>query len=479
MTTATVQGVDEGSPAAAAGVQVGDEIVTVCGEALRDVIQYRTLTDGAEVALELRRGGLELDIDVEKPEGTPLGITVSAAVFDEIRTCDNHCEFCFIYQLPPGMRTSLYLKDDDYRLSFLYGNFTTLTRFTEADLERVLTDGLSPLYVSIHATDPLVRVEMLRNRRGATSLRWLRALLDHGVEVHGQIVVCPGRNDGAVLEDTLQGIADEYPELADVALVPLGVSRFNREPGMRPHTPAEARAVIDSAERWQDRFLATFGRRMVFASDEFYLVAGRPLPDAATYGDFEMHEDGIGMIRAFEAEFLGARADEHQPQSGFFSWVDGAPAEGYRNLRWSPTTEAGVPERLGPSPSPTPVALGARRTRSSGVTILTGEYAAAALRHIITPLVSGDVDVRAVANDFFGGNTAVAGLMVGEDLQRAVALIPEDRRILLPDVCLSGGRFLDGLGLDDLGRSVEVVETSGTALRRALGEHLVAPAGVK
>ena len=138
------------------------------------------------------------------------------------------------------MRESLYVRDDDYRLSFLYGNFTTLTRFTEADLERVVTEGLSPLWVSIHATDPDVRARMLRNRRGATSLRWLRALLDHGIEVHGQVVVCPGVNDGAILDDTLAGVLDRYPELASVACVPLGVSRFNTEGVMRPHTRDEA-----------------------------------------------------------------------------------------------------------------------------------------------------------------------------------------------------------------------------------------------
>src|SRR5947199_9854821 len=143
------------------------------------------------------------------------------------------------------MRKSLSLKDDDYRLSFLYGNFTTLTRFTEADLERVITERLSPLYVSIHATDPVVRARMLRNRRGATSLRWLRALLDHGVQVHGQVVVCPGINDGAVLEDTLAGVLDEYPELATVGVVPLGVRRHSHEPSMRPHTVTEATAVLD------------------------------------------------------------------------------------------------------------------------------------------------------------------------------------------------------------------------------------------
>src|SRR5471032_3279989 len=159
------------------------------------------------------------------------------------------------------MRRSLYLKDDDYRLSFLYGNFTTLTRFTELDLERVLTEGLSPLFVSIHSTDPELRARMLRNVRGATSLRWLRALLDGGIEVHGQVVVCPGVNDAAALETTLAGVLDEYPELATVACVPLGVSDYTKEPAMRTHTPAEAAAVVDTVERWQELSLGALGRR--------------------------------------------------------------------------------------------------------------------------------------------------------------------------------------------------------------------------
>src|ERR1700683_1573407 len=170
------------------------------------------LTEEADPELAVRRGHDELVIEIEKAAGEPLGLEVSSAVFDRVRTCDNHCDFCFIYQLPKGMRRSLYLKDDDYRLSFLYGNFTTLTRFTEVDLERVVDQRLSPLYVSIHATDPDVRSRMLRNRRGAVSLRWLRALLDHGIEVHGQVVVCPGLNDGAILDDTLTGVLDRYPE---------------------------------------------------------------------------------------------------------------------------------------------------------------------------------------------------------------------------------------------------------------------------
>ena len=185
---------------------------------------------------------------VSKGPGEPLGVEVSSAVFDRVRTCDNHCAFCFIYQLPKGMRRSLYLKDDDYRLSFLYGNFTTLTRFTELDAERILTERLGPLFVSIHSTDPDLRARMLRNPRGATSLRWLSVLLDGGIEVHGQVVVCPGVNDGDALEDTMAGIMDRYPALASVGVVPLGLSRFSSEPEMRRHTTDEARRVLETVQ---------------------------------------------------------------------------------------------------------------------------------------------------------------------------------------------------------------------------------------
>src|SRR4029453_14692341 len=213
MPPARVLAVAPESPAALAGVLAGDEVLALNGEDLRDVIRYQVQADEPVVEVELRRGGLERQVRVEKLAGVPLGLELESAVFDRVRTCDNHCPFCFIYQLPKGMRRSLYLKDDDYRLSFLYGNFTTLTRFTEADLERVLTEQLGPLYVSIHATDPDLRARLLRNRRGATSLRWLAALLDGGIEVHGQIVVCPGVNDADVLDDTLLGILDRSPPL--------------------------------------------------------------------------------------------------------------------------------------------------------------------------------------------------------------------------------------------------------------------------
>jgi putative radical SAM enzyme (TIGR03279 family) len=278
-----VVAVVESSPAAGAGIAPGDEVRTMNGRAPRDVIEWQLIADEPVVELELVRGGLELTVTVEKLAGEPLGAEVSSPVFDRVQTCDNHCEFCFIYQLPKGLRRSLYVKDDDYRLSFLYGNFTTLTRFTELDLERVVAERLSPLFVSIHATDPDVRAAMFRNPRGAVSLRWLRQLLDHGIEVHGQIVVCPGVNDGAVLHETLAGILETYSELASAAAVPLGVSRHSKERGLRVHSRMQAGAVLDVVEEWQHVFSSVLGRRLVHAADEYYLLAGRALPASSNY----------------------------------------------------------------------------------------------------------------------------------------------------------------------------------------------------
>jgi NifB/MoaA-like Fe-S oxidoreductase len=298
-----------------------------------------------------------------------------------------------------------------------------------------------------------VRSDLLRNRRGATSLRWLRALLDHEIEVHGQIVVCPGVNDGAVLDDTLAGVLDQFPELASLCVVPLGVSRWSNEPRMRPHTLAEAAAVLDAVHDWQDVFHATLGHRLVFAADEYYLLADRPFPEAERYEGFAMHEDGIGMARTFEAEFLGQVDQATGVRPGFFAWVDGAPAEGYR----APRLAESAPGRVQLRPSVT-----------APVGILTGPLGAAVLSPLVASMGRDDVRVITVANEFFGGNIGVTGLMVGEDVARTLADQPEGHRYLLPDVCLSQGRFLDGLLPGDLPRPVEIVTADGLALRAAL-----------
>jgi putative radical SAM enzyme (TIGR03279 family) len=459
MSAPTVTSVTEASPAARAGLAVGDELLSIDGHEPRDVIDFQRLSDGADLSVLVRRSGAPLPrlVRVDKSSGEPLGVEVSSAVFDRIRTCDNHCAFCFIYQLPKGMRRSLYLKDDDYRLSFLYGNFTTLTRFTELDAERILTERLGPLFVSIHATDPDVRAQMLRNPKGATSLGWLSVLLNGGIEVHGQVVVCPGVNDGAVLEDTLAGILDRFPQLASVGAVPLGVSRYSNEADMRPHTRDEALAVVDTIEDWQRVFRKAVGHPMVFAADEYYLLAGREFPSARRYGGYPQHENGIGMARAFAESFT--RPVARVPggvRHGFFASVDAAPAEGYRAPRLA-TAPAGADDRP--------------------VTVLTGAYGA----RVLEPLVAShdrwaDVTVLTVANDFFGGNIGVAGLLTGEDLVRALRAVPETRRCLLPDACLNEGRFLDGLTLADLPRPVEVVPCDGASLRLALDGTSFRPA---
>ena len=466
MSSPVVVAVAPGSAAARAGLVVGDVVTTVNGIVPRDVIEWRMAVDDAEVSLEVQRGGVEVTLEVDKRADEPFGAEVSSAVFDRVRTCDNHCEFCFIYQLPPGLRRSLYLKDDDYRLSFLYGNFTTLTRFTEADLERVITERLSPLHVSIHATDPEVRSRMLKNPRGGMSLRWLRALLDHGIDVRGQVVLCPGVNDGVVFERTMAGVLDEYPELESVAVVPLGLSRFNAESAMREHTLDEARAMVASIHDWQEIFLRVLGKRMVFAADEYYLMADLPFPDAEAYEGFPMHEDGIGMARTFELEFTGAVQQPTGPRSGFFASVDGAPAEGYR----APRNPAGDTGLRGTHDTgdvvATPVRLAPRPTAPVG--ILTGEFGARVLAPMIAALGRTDVRLLPVPNEFFGGNTGVTGLMVGEDIARVLATQPAGHRYLLPDVCLSEGFFLDGTTPADLPHPVEIVPTDGIALRRAL-----------
>jgi putative radical SAM enzyme (TIGR03279 family) len=465
MTAPLIVSVTPGSPAAVAGLLPGDEIARVDGRVPRDVIEWQLFTDEADLELEVARGGLDIEVAVPKRAGEPLGIEVQSAVFDRVRTCDNHCEFCFIYQLPKGMRRSLYLKDDDYRLSFLYGNFTTLTRFTEADLERVVTERLSPLHVSIHATDHDVRNRMLKNQRGGMSLRWLRALLDHGIEVRGQIVVCPGVNDGDVLEATLAGVLDRFPELVSVAVVPLGLSRFNAESAMRLHTDDEATRVVDVVEAWQATFLEVLGRRTVFAADEYYLMTGRPFPAAEAYEGFPMHEDGIGMARTFELEFTGQTDRVTGVRSGFFAAVD---------LPTNPAAYTGLRARgsCGGGSDNEPVgavgvALAPRRTAPVG--ILTGRFGAQVIAPLVETLGRDDVRVITVENQFFGGNTGVTGLMTGADLTAVLAAEPIGHRYLLPDVCLSDdGRFLDGMVVDDLPRPVEVVTTDGAALRTAL-----------
>ena len=455
MSYPTVLEVVPDSPAALAGVSVGDELVTINGIRPSDVIEYQQLVDEADPELVLRRSGLELDLGIDKRAGEPLGLRLNSSIFDRVQTCDNHCDFCFIYQLPPGMRNSLYLKDDDYRLSFLYGNFTTLTRFTELDLARVVEEKLGPLYVSIHTTDPDVRAGMLRNKRGGLSLRWLRGLLEHEVVVHGQIVLCPAVNGADVLERTLAELLARYDRLASVGIVPLGVSRYNTEASLVAHTPETARRDLEIIEAWQGVALGRLGRRLFFASDELYLMAGRPIPESEAYEDFSQHENGIGMVRAFydELDRIEAGSPGDGPiVTGEWRTIPAAPALLYRSPR-----HTGADPEVGPEGT---------------AVVVTGEYGARALEPVVPrleALTRRPLRLLPVRNEFFQGNVAVAGLIVGEDVKRAIAADDDPAAVyLLPDVALQGDVFLDSVPLAEVAAVMDVpikaVPTSAAGL---------------
>jgi len=454
-----VTSIDAGSPADRAGVIVGDLIVAVNGEVPRDIIEWHLQTSESEVMLSVSRAGIEVEIEVLRSPGEEFGVHVESAVFDRVRTCDNHCDFCFIYQLPKGLRQSLYLKDDDYRLSFLYGNFTTLTRFTEADLERVIAERISPLNVSIHSTDPQLRARMLRNERGSVSLRWMKEMLKAEIDIRGQIVLCPDVNDAEALDRTLGNLLNEYSQIESIAIVPLGLSRFNPENHLRVHRQAEAVAVIEQVERWRDTFTKCVGRPTVFAADEFYIVANRPWPEADHYGDFAMYEDGIGMVRQLQMEFAGHKPDEVSSSGNFFRSADTDHRYG-DSYDANPAADTGLRRAL-KIVDVEEFNLGSRRV------ILTALYGAHALREVV-PNLPEHVRIATVENEFFGGNTAVTGLMVGSDINRVLANCDEDETIFLPDVCLSGDRFLDGLSLKDLIRPVKIVRTDGRTLKRII-----------
>jgi putative radical SAM enzyme (TIGR03279 family) len=425
-----VAAVQRRTAAATAGLAPGDRILAINGAPLRDAIDFQfhagderldltVVRDGALTALVLDRRGRDLGLELAPPRPS------------EIATCANKCVFCFIHQLPRGMRRSLYVKDDDFRLSFLHGNYITLTDLEEAELERIEAQHLSPLYISVHATDPALRHELLGRPRVSTEiLPRLRRLARAGIRMHAQIVLCPDLNDGSHLERTVAELAPLHPHVATTAVVPVGLTRHReRLPRLRALTPPEARRLVETATGWQTRFLATLGSRFVFLADEIYLLAGVPLPPADAYEGFAVAEDGIGLVRRFEDEFTRGRGHVRRPE------------------------------------------------RARTLTVVTGELYGPRLSRLLSPLAAHGVDARvaAVPNDFFGRAIAVAGLLTGRDIQRHLAALPDlGEEILVPAVALRDGDhvFLDDLSpadvATDLGVPVRVVETSARALLAAL-----------
>jgi putative radical SAM enzyme (TIGR03279 family) len=401
------------SPAARAGLAAGDDLLAAGGHPLRDAVDYLFATADDPIRLRVRRaGGRVEEIRLERVTGEETGITLAP---DPVRRCGNHCIFCFIDQNPPGLRRALYVKDEDYRLSLLYGNYLTLTNLRPWEIARILEQRMSPLFVSVHATDPSVRRRLLGCRGDGAVLPLLRRLATGGIRLHAQIVLVPGVNDGAVLEATLDELEALHPAMQSVAVVPVGLTRHRRAlPAIRPVTPALARAVLRAIEARQERSRARLGTRLHFAADEIYLLAGRELPSLPSYEGLPQIENGVGMVRRFEREL---RARRHLlPRASGRLRVRVASG-----VRFAPILARRLAERLR----------------------ATGE--ARVWRAEVVP----------VRNRLFGARVNVAGLLGGAEVVAELRRrLPFELGVLPPEMLNADGLTLDGWSLPEIARRI-------------------------
>ena len=433
---------DPDMAAARAGIQVGDVVTHVNGQPVLDIVDFAFLSAGEKVTLDVERAEIgPLHFEIAKDYDEDLGIEFGDDLFDRVHICKNKCVFCFLYQQPKGLRPSLYIKDDDYRLSFLHGNYLTLTNMGESEFQRVIDQKLSPLFVSVHATDPEVRGRMLGRKGPEPILPRLQMLADAKIQVHGQVVLCPGYNDGPELARTVQELAALHPErrgsyggVLSVAVVPVGLTQFrDRLAALKTCTPDFARDLVEEAEGWRAQFRKDLGTNFVFLSDELYLSAGLAVPSARQYEGFPQLEDGVGLVRLF--------TDDVQK----------------------------VARRL-------PARLPAPRT----ATLVTGELAApfvGALADTFNRVENLYVNVCAVHNTFFEGNISVAGLLTGRDIAAALGRMGEavGERVVLPSIMLRDPDrdvFLDDMTLPEfkaaVGREVCIVERMPSAAAKAI-----------
>lgn len=427
-------------PAERAGLRANDIVVAVDGQPVRDIIDWMWGTDGDSVTVTVRTpDGDERQTVLRRAWDEPWGIEFSGVVFDGIRECDNACAFCFVAQLPDGMRPSLHVRDDDFRLSFLAGNFVTLTNLTDTDVGRIIGQRLSPMHVSLHAVDEDVRRRLMCPGSDDRALEFLDRLERAGIELHVQIVLVPGINDGEVLERSLEWLALREG-VQSVGIVPVGVTRYQHRISRTFDDPAAAAAVLEQIQPWRERMRAERGMLWVHAADELHLTAGTALPEWDDYDGFPQFENGIGMVRAF---------------------IDEA-AEAVAGL--APHSD--------------------RCVHAPFVTLVTGAFFAPVLRSLVPELTRAgcSLEVLAVANDLLGGDVGVAGLLGGGDIARAVATCAPTGVVLVPDVAVNDdGLFLDDLTLPDVanaaGADVRLVSCDAAGLVSALQELSTAKSG--
>lgn len=390
------------------GLVVGDKILQVNGQTPQDIIAFSFLFAEEEIELLVAHDdGTEEVIAFDKDTDEELGVEFASAVFDGIRSCANHCAFCFVEQVPPGMRASLSVKDDDYRLSFLYGNFVTLTNVGAKDFARIKAYHLSPLYVSVHATNPQLRASMLGTERGAHLFAQLAQLEAANISYHTQLVLCPGVNDGDELERTLQDLYAHRPFVLSVAAVPVGLTKFHPADGkVRMFTQAEAQAVLRQVAPWQARSRRETGVSFIYLSDEFYLLAGEDVPPADSYDGFPQLDNGIGLVRNFLEE-----------------WKQVAPIQAYDK----------------------PIHLD----------LVCGTAIAPVLKTLAQEISQNGLQVRVVAvdNTYYGTMVNVSGLLTGQDIVKSLQNLEGERDgILLPASALRPGEgvFLDDMSLEEV-----------------------------
>ncbi len=415
--------------ASEAGIEPGDRILSINGEELHDIIDYRWLTDGEEMELLVEKpGGEQWILELEKDYQEPLGLEFEPVTIDEVKKCANNCLFCFVGQNPPGMRDTITFRDDDYRLSFLEGNYITTNNLTDVDMEKIINNRLSPLYVSIHTTNPELRAKMMGNDQAPFIMDRLKTMTGYHIHIHGQIVLCPGWNDGEELNRTLNDLTALGPNLASLSVVPVGLTAYRQS--LTPITAFDriaARRVISQLTPFREKMLRERGTRLVFPADEFYLMAGIPVPPDEEYEDYPQLSNGVGLVRIFLDDFAA----------------------------WQETCDGFTfPEKV-------------------AVTIATGEAAAELLRPVCSELERKfpklSVKLLVVPAKYFGGRVTVAGLLTGRDLLEA--LVGEkagniDRKmgggntelIIFPRVMLDdeGAVFLDAMTPADISRRVGV-----------------------
>lgn len=420
------------SIADAVGLEPGDTLLSINGQPVEDLLDYQFYSQDDNITLVIeKKNGETWSVDIEKDFDDELGLLFEGVVFDRIRLCRNRCMFCFIDQMPPAMRETLYVKDDDYRYSFLFGNYITLTNLSDDDWNKLESMRLSPLYVSVHTTSGPLRQQMMKNPRAAHIMEDLQRLKQVGIQVHTQIVLCPDLNDGQELVKSINELADLYPSVQSVGIVPVGLTGHrDKLPHLRTFTAQEARELIEEVNQWRNTFRSRFGIGFVYLADEFYVKAGIPVPPADYYDDYSQIENGIGLIRLFMDDWQEIKRD--------------------------------LPNQIDPVQ----------------VFLITGESARTVMQTVAEDLnrVKGlGVEVIAVPNQYFGGGVTVTGLLTGTDIINCLQDNYRGKKVVIPEVLLQEGStmLLDNITLEEIASRTGVVIRTTDGSARSLVEAVL------